>query len=205
MSAYPATSEKILLAAIDLMADKGYDGTTTKEIALAAGVNEVTVFRHFGTKEKLLEAAFNRFHYGHEMTRLFNEGLKEDLHEDLLTLSRTYHKIMDRNKKLISIALKGSSTLPDSVHQEATRNPKHLRSLLADYLTQMSAQGKAVASNPELQAMSFMWMNYGAFITRLNAKEAVSDAELDAFIEESVSIFVKALSPESNRSQGIAP
>ena len=48
-----STSDKILQAAIDLMADKGYDGTSTKEIAQVAGVNEVTVFRHFGTKGKL--------------------------------------------------------------------------------------------------------------------------------------------------------
>lgn len=41
MSPNPTTSDKILMATIDLMAEKGYDGTTTKEIALAAGVNEV--------------------------------------------------------------------------------------------------------------------------------------------------------------------
>jgi TetR/AcrR family transcriptional repressor of mexJK operon len=195
MSANPTTSEKILLATINLMAEKGYDSTTTKEIALAAGVNEVTLFRHFGTKEKLLEAAFNQFHYGNEMTKLFNEGLKGNLHEDLLTLSRTYHNIMNRNRKLISIALKGSSTLPDSVLQEASRNPKHLKNLLADYLTTMSSHGKVVSSNPEIQALSFMWMNYGAFISRLHSKEAVSEDTLNEFIEESVRLFTKALSP----------
>ncbi|WP_214626097.1 TetR/AcrR family transcriptional regulator [Paenibacillus agaridevorans] len=195
MSATPTTSEKLLLATINLMAEKGYDGTTTKEIAIAAGVNEVTLFRHFGTKEKLLEAAFSRFHYGNEMTRLFNEDLKGYLQEDLLTVSRTYHSIMNRNRKLISIALKGSSTLPDSVLQEASRNPTHLKNLLTDYLTAMSSEGKVVTSNPEIQALSFMWMNYGAFINRLNAEEAVSEDVLDDFIEESVRIFTKALSP----------
>ncbi len=196
MNANPTTtSEKLLLATVTLMAEKGYDGTTTKEIALFAGVNEVTLFRHFGTKEKLLEAAFNQFHYGNEMTKLFNEGLKGELYEDLLTLSRTYHAIMNRNRKLISIALKGSSTLPDSVLQEASRNPKQLKNLLVDYLTTMTAEGKAASSNPEIQALSFMWMNYGAFISTLNAKEAVSENTLDEFIEESVNIFTKALSP----------
>lgn len=195
MSANPTTREKILLAAVNLMAEKGYDSTTTKEIALAAKVNEVTLFRHFGTKEKLLEAAFNQFHYGNEMTTLFNEGLKGNLHEDLLLISRTYHKIMNRNSELISIALKGSSTLPDSVLQEASNNPKQLKNLLTDYLTTMSSQGKVDSSNPEIQALSFMWMNYGAFISRLNAKEAVSEHTLDEFIEESVRLFTKALSP----------
>ncbi|MEC0226399.1 TetR/AcrR family transcriptional regulator [Paenibacillus alba] len=195
MSANPTTGEKILLATINLMADKGYDSTTTKEIALAAGVNEVTIFRHFGTKEKLLEAAFNRFHYGNEMTKLFNEGFTGNLHEDLLTLSRTYHNIMNRNRKLISISLKGSSTLPESVLQEASNNPKHLKNLLAQYLTTMSSQGKVVTSNAEIQALSFMWMNFGAFISSLNAQEAVSEETLNEFIDESVRLFTKALSP----------
>ncbi|QHW30966.1 TetR/AcrR family transcriptional regulator [Paenibacillus rhizovicinus] len=195
MNATPTTSEKILLATISLMAEKGYDSTTTKEIALAAGVNEVTLFRHFGTKEKLLEAAFSQFHYGNEMTMLFNESLKGHLHEDLLAISRTYHAIMNRNRELISIALKGSSTLPDSVLQEASRNPKSLKNLLVDYLTRMSSEDKAVSSNPEIQALSFMWMNYGAFISGLNTKEAVSENTLDEFIEESVRLFTKALSP----------
>ncbi|MCR8630075.1 MULTISPECIES: TetR/AcrR family transcriptional regulator [Paenibacillus] len=195
MNSNQSTSDKLLLAAIDLMADKGYDGTTTKEIALAAGVNEVTLFRHFGTKEKLLQAAFNRYHYGQEMGKLFNEALQGELHSDLLMLSRTYHKIMSRNKKLISIALKGSSNLPDEVLQEASRNPKYLKSLLTKYLTTMSEQGKVVTSNPELNALSFMWMNYGAFISNLNAKEAVSDDSLDEFIEESVRLFARALTP----------
>jgi TetR/AcrR family transcriptional repressor of mexJK operon len=195
MSNNQSTSDKLLLATIDLMAEKGYDGTTTKEIAVAAGVNEVTLFRHFGTKVKLLEAAFNRYHYGEEMTMLFNECLKGELYSDLLMLSRTYHKIMGLNRKLISIALKGSSNLPDEVLQEAARNPKHLKNLLTKYLTAMSEQGKVMTSNPELQALSFMWMNYGAFISNLNAKEAISEDSLDEFIKESVLLFARALTP----------
>ncbi|QYR21313.1 TetR/AcrR family transcriptional regulator [Paenibacillus sp. sptzw28] len=190
-----STSDKILLATIELMAEKGYDGTTTKEIALAAGVNEVTLFRHFGTKVKLLEAAFSRYHYGEEMTKLFNESLKGDLYSDLLTLSRTYHKIMNRNRKLISIAQKGSSNLPEEVLQEAGRHPKHLKNLLTEYLTAMSEQGKVATPKPEMTALSFMWMNNGAFMSSLNAKEFISEGSLDEFIEESVRLFARALTP----------
>ncbi len=195
MSNKPSTSDKLLLASIDLMAEKGYDGTTTKEIAAAAGVNEVTLFRHFGTKQKLLEAAFNRYHYAEEMTKLFNEQLTGDLHADLLLISRTYHKIMNRNRKLIFIAQKGSGTLPDEVYQEAGRHPQHLKNLLSQYLTDMAEKGKVITSKPELQALSFMWMNYGAFISRLNIKETVSENPLDEFIGESVRLFARALTP----------
>ncbi|WP_199613791.1 TetR/AcrR family transcriptional regulator [Paenibacillus alkalitolerans] len=190
-----STSDKILMAAIDLMSEKGYDGTTTKEIAAAAGVNEVTLFRHFGTKQKLLETAFHRYHYAEEMTKLFQESLKWELHTDLLLISRTYHKIMNRNRKLLYIAQKGSSSLPQEIYQEAGRHPRHLRNLLTNYLTAMMEKNKVMTANPEMTAMSFMWMNYGAFYSGLNAKGASPDQPLDDFIEESVRLFARALTP----------
>ncbi|WP_223067067.1 TetR/AcrR family transcriptional regulator [Paenibacillus caui] len=195
MSSNPNTSDRLLLAAIDLMAEKGYDGTTTKEIALAAGVNEVTLFRHFGTKQKLLEAAFNRYHYAEEMTKLFNESLIWELHSDLLTISRTYHRIMNRNRKLIFIAQRGSSSLPEEVYREAGRHPKHLKNLLTRYLITMAEQGKVLTTNPEMQALSFMWMNYGAFISSLHEQDPTPEGSLNEFIEESVRLFSRALTP----------
>jgi AcrR family transcriptional regulator len=48
--------QKILDSAIKLFARNGFRGTTTKEIALAAGVNEVTIFRHFANKQELYRA-----------------------------------------------------------------------------------------------------------------------------------------------------
>ncbi|QMV41427.1 TetR/AcrR family transcriptional regulator [Cohnella cholangitidis] len=191
-----STGDKLLLAAIDLMAEKGYDGTTTKEIAVAAGVNEVTLFRHFGTKQKLLETAFSRYHYADEMTKLFNEGLRGELLSDLLLISRTYHKLMKRNRKLFLIAHRGSGSLPQEVYQEAGRHPQQLKKLLTNYLIAMSEQGKVLTSNAELQALSFMWMNHGAFISNhLNAKEPMPEDSLDEFIEESARLFARALTP----------
>ncbi|MBD0380487.1 TetR/AcrR family transcriptional regulator [Paenibacillus sedimenti] len=190
-----STSDKILMAAIDLMSEKGYDGTTTKEIAAAAGVNEVTLFRHFGTKQKLLETAFHRYHYAEEMTKLFQESLKWELHTDLLLISRIYHKIMNRNRKLLYISQKGSSSLPQEIYQEAGRHPRHLRNLLTNYLTTMMEKNMVMTPNPEMTAMSFMWMNYGAFFSSLNATGASPDQSLHEFIEESVRLFARALTP----------
>lgn len=194
MGNQPSTSDKILLAAIDLMAEKGYNGTTTKEIAAYAGVNEVTLFRHFGSKQKLLEAAFDRFHYAEEMTKLFRERLIGDLHADLLLISRTYHRMMNRNRKLLEIAHKGGSTLPEEVHARALRHPQQLKHLLTDYFTAMAERGRVIQARPDLLALSFMWMNYGAFISKLSEK-ADSGVTLDDFIEESVSVFVRGLTP----------
>lgn len=47
---------QILRVAMRLFSQRGFRGTTTKEIAQAAGVSEAMVFRHFATKEELYSA-----------------------------------------------------------------------------------------------------------------------------------------------------
>jgi len=52
---YPDKEIRIINAAINAFAEKGFEATTTKEIAKKAGVAEGTFFHYFATKESLLE------------------------------------------------------------------------------------------------------------------------------------------------------
>jgi len=54
------TRERILEAAATVFHREGHRGATTRRIAAEAGVNEVTLFRHFPSKEALLAAAIDR-------------------------------------------------------------------------------------------------------------------------------------------------
>jgi AcrR family transcriptional regulator len=49
--------EQIMEAALRVYAEHGYRGATTRRIAQEAGVNEVTLFRHFGSKSQLIHEA----------------------------------------------------------------------------------------------------------------------------------------------------
>lgn len=48
------TRTKILQAALQLFAKRGFDGTTTKDLAKSAGVAEGTLFRYFASKKAIL-------------------------------------------------------------------------------------------------------------------------------------------------------
>src|SRR6186997_1686497 len=48
-----ATRERIVTAALGLFQSKGFDATTTKEIARKAGIAEGTVFNYFTTKDDI--------------------------------------------------------------------------------------------------------------------------------------------------------
>ncbi len=55
------TRVRILAATREIYAAKGSRGTTTREVADRAGVNEATLFRHFGTKQQLLSDMLDHY------------------------------------------------------------------------------------------------------------------------------------------------
>ncbi|MFH5184248.1 TetR/AcrR family transcriptional regulator [Paenibacillus sp. TAB 01] len=190
-----ANEEKLLLTAIDLISEKGYNGVSTKEIAATAGLSEKTLFRYFGSKQNMLETAFDRFHYGHEMTRLFQEKLTGDLSADLLLISRTYHELMNRNRKMILISIKDEGNLP-GFKERTQKHPRQLLTILTNYFTEMAGKGNISGKDPQLLALSFMMMNFGAFMNDLEAgANYFPHVTLEAFIEEGVRVFTRALTP----------
>jgi len=67
----PGARERLVVAAVDLFTEQGYDATTVAQIAERAGVTKSTFFRHFPDKRELLAA-------GQEtLSRLLAEGIAE--------------------------------------------------------------------------------------------------------------------------------
>ena len=52
----PNTPQRLVLAALDLFAEQGYDNTTVSQIASRAGLTKTTFFRHFSDKREVLFA-----------------------------------------------------------------------------------------------------------------------------------------------------
>lgn len=188
------SSERLLLVAIDLISERGYNGVTTQEIAVAAGLSEKTLFRHFGSKQKLLEAAFDRYHYAEEMRKIFAEKLSWELEDDLLMISKTYHEVMNRNRKLVQISIKDEAQMP-GFKERLHRHPQQLLEFLTSYFGTMSEKGKLRLTDPRMQAFTFMMSQYGAFVNDLEAEKNYPGITLEPFIEESVKMFARALTP----------
>ncbi|MES9794019.1 TetR/AcrR family transcriptional regulator, partial [Priestia megaterium] len=74
------TKKKITKATIELLKEKGYKGTTTREIAEQAGVNELTVFRHFGNKEGIIQAIVKTTSFSLEIV---DKSIEWELEKDL--------------------------------------------------------------------------------------------------------------------------
>lgn len=83
------TADKILDAAAELFAERGYASTTTRLIAERAGVNEVTIFRRFENKLGVLRAIGERFAVQSVSRGIPSLPDPEDTRATLLGIART--------------------------------------------------------------------------------------------------------------------
>jgi AcrR family transcriptional regulator len=97
------TKKRILTAAVRVFSRDGFQGATTREIAREAGVNEVTIFRHFRTREELLHSTLK--HTCSSLDTLFqlDENWQDDLFGRLERYVRELYAVM-RGKEAIGRA-----------------------------------------------------------------------------------------------------
>ncbi|MBV9733807.1 MAG: TetR/AcrR family transcriptional regulator [Verrucomicrobia bacterium] len=97
-------SERLLDAAARVFARKGLKGATTREIAVEAGLSEMTLFRRFGTKEKLLRAVVERF-FARRIEPPPAHEPPGDLRAALLHYAKLQHRLMDESLPIIRVLL----------------------------------------------------------------------------------------------------
>lgn len=188
------TSEKIIQAAIELFRDYGYKGTTTRAVADKAGVNEVTIFRHFGNKKGLIEAAVRTISYHPILEKIIQDQITWDLEHDLQLISESYQSYMEQTKDLVMIGLRESELFPEL--QEAIMEiPKKLKEGMVSYFTEMKRRGKLIDTAIEYQAMNFIWLNFGYFLSRIRFHDRIISGSQADFIQHSVSLFSRGLKP----------
>src|SRR5580698_6366414 len=94
--------QRLLKAAANVFGRDGLNGATTRAISREAGVNEVTLFRLFGSKENLLEAVVGQtFDAPTSPTKPKLPKMSGDLRRDLMGYARVYESILTANLPLI--------------------------------------------------------------------------------------------------------
>ncbi|TWH48460.1 TetR/AcrR family transcriptional regulator [Sporomusa sp. KB1] len=161
-----STREKILQAATELIVDKGFKETTTKDIAASAGVSEMSVFRHFGSKKAILVAIMKQYSFEYPIENGLREQLIWELEHDLLLLAEMQYHFNLRNEKAILIRFKESKNLL-ACDIDVKRDPSLLKEFLVWYFDEMYARGKILKANNEKLAIHFMSFNFGLFCNKM--------------------------------------
>lgn len=110
----------ILDAARDLFQAKGFGGTTTKEIALRAGVSEPLLFSNFGSKAGLFEKAiagpFDEFTESY--VRSWQEMAADSTDQERIEgFVRGLMELTERNRGLLADAISPASEAGDGVRK----------------------------------------------------------------------------------------
>lgn len=181
------THLRILAATREIYAGKGSRGTTTREVADRAGVNEATLFRHFGTKGQLLSAMLDHFSGGVE----FPEALERiaglaTIEEQLREIARASIEGMRRKEDLIRVTMAEELTNP-AAHLCAWRGPTEARRLLCSYFAEKVRNGQ-LRGDPQWLARVFLSL----FFSLVMARRIWAELELtpESAIDDMVEIFL---------------
>jgi AcrR family transcriptional regulator len=177
-------------AASDLFAERGFIGTTTRSIAERAGVNEVTLFRHFGTKENLAKEVMNQFG-GQAIAHKMAHNLTGDYQHDLLMIGETILQVMRERNDVMRLAICESGQFPE-FQKLVAENPRQLRIMLAAFFQSQMDRGVIHRGHTELLAQAFLGMFFSYTVLRGflldELHPPVSDEE---FIQQYVEVFVR--------------
>jgi AcrR family transcriptional regulator len=179
------TRARILAATREIFEVNGTRGTTTREVAVRAGVNEATLFRHFGSKAALL-TAMREEACGLEAFRSVLAGLTgEDIAADLKTLANSSVENMNARRRLmlISMAEDAVNGVDDSLDHPEWRGPKQMLSLLTDYFDARVSEGRLVGNPPTLARVVMGMMMQLVIARKLWAGEAVNQSTVDLLVD----------------------
>jgi AcrR family transcriptional regulator len=113
----PDLTKKRILAAAELVFSRdGFQGATTREIAREAGVNEVTLFRHFHSREQLLRASLE---YGCKaFDALEPEKIwRGELPDGLEGYIRDIYSVVKQREAIVRAFIGEARLLPESIRR----------------------------------------------------------------------------------------
>lgn len=186
------TKEKILKAGLYLFSKKGYLGTTTKDIAKKAGVAELTLFRHFLSKEKLFEEIINRYSFLPTLKDLMPDIKRTTYKEALTTIANHFIKRLSERRDLIRIMYAEIHLYPEKVREIYHNLIDEILKTLASYFRELQSKKLLRDFDPDIGARAFLGMLFSYF----NAQEFIYGRFIDkkdsqSVIDNFVDIFIK--------------
>ncbi len=184
-------ADRLLEAGLQLFSEKGYLGATTRKIAEAAGVTEITLFRHFGSKEKLFEEVLRRCMFLPTLSELLPELNGLSYQKALAVFGTRFLHSLKERKALVRIMLSELNAYPDKARVVHRGVMDQLTNTLGGYLK--SLKGKEVRRGlaPELAAKAFLGMVFSYYLAEeIVAGRDLAREEMEKAVEQFADLFV---------------
>ena len=179
--------ERLLDAALELFAERGFEATTTKLIAQRAGVPHGLIHYHFGTKHNLLASLLAKRSFLPEIEARFAAARASGSVDPRSTLVECCAELFasyQRHKPLVLI-MKRESQVDPAVHVAFLQFESRLFKLMAEFLEDASKQGAFRALDAEMVALALL-----STLSMTIRKEDENIPEPRAFCERLVDALV---------------
>lgn len=189
-----ATRRRILEAALDLFRTRGFDGTTTRDIAAAAEIATGTLFNYFETKEAIV-AAFAEEKLTSARAAFSEANSDGELDEALFALVAAELRHLKPLRKFMAPLLE-TSLSPLST----ARSPAN-DSLRVDHLEIVSELARQ-SGHAELSplALHMYWTLYTGVLIFWSSDKSPKQEDTLALLDQSLSMFVAWLRSEADPS-----
>jgi TetR/AcrR family transcriptional regulator len=188
---------QLIQVAIRLFSQKGFRGTTTKEIALAAGITEGIIFRHFPTKDDLYVAILDYKasqspveEWLDELRQFATARADEALFRAVASRILAHHR---QDRDLMRLMLYSALEGHDLARAFSEKQFKPLHDFLCDYIACRQRDGAFRRTDASLAVHAFLAMpiQHGlmTWLLKFNLLK-ISDAEAAARFTQ---IFLKGL------------
>ncbi|KPQ44496.1 MAG: TetR family transcriptional regulator [Candidatus Methanoperedens nitroreducens] len=196
------TEQRILNAAMKVFSEDGFEGARTRKIAELAGVNEVTLFRKFQSKENILRVVMmkNRDIVLQALDTVFLNENRANFQVNLHSLCENIMKIIEERIDMMIILIAESRKKPEIAGILAPV-PEMILMRLTDYFEQQQKQGKMRNVNPRVAALDCIsYFFYSNLLRRMlrDNNSSGSKEEFEAFID----VFLNGIESKDKNMNG---
>ncbi len=182
--------EKLLHAAARVYARTGFRGATTRLIAQEADVNEITLFRHFGSKEALIQAALAHIGLGVGLVTLPTEPKDPERELGVWALAHFTH--FHEQRSLVRRVLGEVDERPE-IMALVNEKPDGSQCELVEYLRRLQHAG-FVDEDADFESAACMLI--GAIFSESITRDVLPDMfkqSADETVAAYVTLFLRAL------------
>jgi AcrR family transcriptional regulator len=186
------TRQRLLGATMKLVSQKGYLGATTREIAREAGVSELTLFRHFGSKEKLFEGMLGQYTFLPRIKELRPQLEGMNYEEALRLIAMRFLLTLKEQKSFIKIMYSEVNLYPGKIRRVYNDTINDIRSTLGGYFASLQRKGLLRKVSPETSASMFLGMLFAHFRAEeiMRGVDITKGGRMERAVREIVDIFV---------------
>jgi AcrR family transcriptional regulator len=196
--------EDILQASLKLFAEKGFHGTSMRDIARAADITEGLIYHYFASKRDLFRAIIEEHSFLPLLRSLPDLGEWLDTRELLLVLARGFFDVLHRNEDLTRLLLQEVQVFPEEKEAFFADAVKESIGALATVLGDRMSERARHQVDPGVIARIFFNSLLAFFVEQeiLGGKHIFPGDE-QAYVEHLVDMLVKRLG--SQRNKGAVP